>query len=685
MQAEAERIHKELGGKLAAVGQNTGAFINTEAILVGDNALPGMNRGNLSNVLKRKSAFGKGRTGTADQYEIDYNRQVARMAAGNAERIATKDYYNTLEHEGVALRLPPGDRPPDAENWRRERTQELSVTGKIEDTWIKKDIWGEHRHLMNTDNPISDNELRDVAKEMVFIQMKGITDPVFHSANILSQIVASQGASNVWADLGRQFPGINVGDALVRVGTRARDIIKDDPKTLEQLTRLAKIGALRDGHPGVVNLIDRAARLVMSDFYGNLVDRGLMDPSELGERDLVNKIGQYDSRVMGQTKAFLKELQVAPFVVAGQGMNRAGVQKLFMSPGVKPKDAGAWAKMVGVNLAGLVASAVVVPFAANYLLNRDDNRVKNKLTGAPGTPVGAIGFIRGEGPNARLVIIDPLKWTGQRRGARITGLNALANGLSQGRDLNHSGGQAMQDIVNGAVQPWAGPAVNAALIAATGKSTSGFQEAEKVNPLDRTESPTLKQSAENVKTGVTHLQAQVSAGLQEARRSAREQEDFSGTTAVGAMAKSLGGAAGVRETKVGDVERGAAESARYGEQIQTNDRTKAIHALAARWPKMSIDEQIAAAEKLSSQDEKDLKLALSQNEMGFTPSDRMIHSMGVEDGARAAYLAKRYEEIARRDGDDAAIAYLADKEAKKLITPAVQEQLRAVLMAGAGR
>lgn len=671
VQAQAEAAHVALGGKLAAVGPNTGAFINTEAIVAGEDLPGAAKRGDLQNVLKRKTAFGKGRTGTADQYEIDYNRQVARMAAGNAERTAKKDYYETLEREGLAEKLPLGERPAAPEKYRRERTQELSVTGQLEDTWIRRDVFGEHRQLMNTDSPLDNHLAAVTARLMNTVQLKSITDPTFHIANIVSAVTGAPGGGSRLADLGRQIPGVNVGDALVRIGRRLGDVNALNPEAREKLAEIARIGALREGHPGIVHAVDQAGRLVMNDLFQNLVDEGLATNTEGNRRDFVNQIGQYNGRVMGKIKALFKEIGISPFIVAGQNFNRLGVRRLLQQPGVETTGAAARGKLVATSVLGTIVSLLAVPAAVNYLLNRDDERVKNKAVGPTGVPLGAIGWQDqdADGKPGKLHYVDPLKWTNFRRGARMTGLNALANGVMQERDLNHTAGQAWEDIRNAAIHPWAGPAINAFTIFETGKSVAGFQEAELANPLDRTQAPTAAQSALNAKAALGHLQPQVAAFL--AGGKSKNPAEFSPGEGLKKVATSLGGAAGYYEKNAGDAEHGPAEAALYNEQLERQARREEINKVANAWPKMTAEQRAKATEKMTELDGQDLIEALRQTSLGFTPADRMIHSMGVEDGARAKYLAGQVMKLK----GEAQLRYLDDKERKGLITEKVGEQL----------
>ncbi len=551
------------------------------------------------------------------------------------------------------------------------------MTGQLEDTWIRRDVFGEHRQLMNTDSPLDNHLAAVTARIMNTVQLKSITDPTFHIANIVSAVTGAPGGGSRLADLGRQIPGVNVTDALVRIGNRLGDVRQMNPEAREALAEIARIGALREGHPGIVHAVDQAGRLVMNDLFQNLVDEGLATDTEANRRDFVNQIGQYNGRVMGKIKALFKEVGIAPFIVAGQNFNRLGFRRLTQQPGVETTGAAARGKLIATSLASTLVSLVAVPAAVNYLLNRDDDRVKNKALGPTGVPAGAIGWQDkdADGQPGKLHYGDPLKWTNFRRGARMTGLNAVAKGVMEDRDLNHTAGQAWEDIRNAAIHPWAGPAVNAFSIFQTGKSVAGFQEAELANPLDRTQAPTATQTALNTKAALAHLQPQAAAFLQGGK--SKNPAEFSATEGLKKMGTSLAGAAGYYEKAAVSDEHGPAQTALYNEQLARQARREQINKVADAWPKLSAPDREKAVANFSDRDGQDLIEALRQNSLGFTPADRMIHSMGVEDGARAKYLA---DQVMKLKGD-AVLKYLDEKEAKGLITENVGEQLAEELRA----
>ncbi len=107
------------------------------------------------------------------------------------------------------------------------------------------------------------------------------------------------------------------------------------------------------------------------------------------------------------------------------------------------------------------------------------------FTGTPGgrdgTPLGAVDFGTDE-EDGKHRVWDVLQIAGVRRGLRGTGLNALGEGLVQGKNLNTIAGDAFTDASNSALHPWLGPGVQYIAKASTGKSLGirGKMEAQQI-------------------------------------------------------------------------------------------------------------------------------------------------------------------------------------------------------------
>lgn len=542
VQPAAQQAHEEAGGELAGPGLNTGAFVNLKAIFEGgeQNLLGGGGRGNLMNPLRRPSRFSKQAAGTAEKYEIDYRTIAQRMIEGNFEEFSKRQMYDQLVRDGLAELRNPGQPAPEIDGrptvkFVIERkgvpAGENKARTYVKNLWVREDLAGEVRQALNTDGPVQRSGIVAAANLLNRIQLAGPTDAVWHTANMLASIAGSQGGKNLLIDVARKVPLVNLADAIGRVTASSIRVLRDTPEIQKQLGELATIGAGRaEGPPSrltpinamhrMITLVDRAGRLVRDDMYKNLVRRGLVENTEANRREWVNQMGQYNGRLMGQFQRFFKEAGFSPFIVAGRNFNRMAMRRLVGDPGIKAISPSAWAQMRGVEFMGTAATLFVIPALFNYLLTGSPN-------GRPGTKMGQIDT--GKDDNGKHIVIDPAQWTGLRRGLRISGLQAVIEGVRRGDTRGKISQDVVRDILGGVIHPWAGPAVTAATIAGTGYSPGGYKESE--NPKDY---------GENLTTALEHLNPLVNAYLK------GKKEDTGGAKQLGL---SLGGAAGLKTVK----------------------------------------------------------------------------------------------------------------------------------------
>jgi len=540
IQKTAEQFHTETGGKLAGAGLETGAFVNLQAVFGDDPTAViggGTSRGNLTNPLKQGSRFAKTAKGTGEQYVTDYADIAERMVEGNFAENAKRQLYKQLLKDGLGKVQKTGEeKPANTDGWKQFPIERrLASVG--ENLWVRPDVARELRQALNVDGVIESAALQNLAKLVTGIQLAGPVDAVFHTANILSAINGSQGGRSLLADLARKIPGVNLVTTLVAVTRKAMALVHGDTTLLRDLSSLAESGALRDegqAHNGLlrysskfIGLVDKAGRLVLKDMFDNLTERGLAKNTERNRREFVNQVGQYNSRLHGQFQRILKEVGISPFIVAGKTFNRNALRRLTASPGFEAASRSAAIQARAVEIAGLVTTLLVVPATLNYL-------VTGSILGRPGTPQGAIDTGKDD-KRGRHIVIDPLQWTGLRRGLRLTGINAAIQGARSDQSFNRTGGDMARDIINSAVHPYAGPIVRVGAVALTGKSISGFREAPLVDEG-------LPQIKENLKAAAKELNPSVGAFLEGRER---------GGPRAGLMETltSLGSAAGVKEVK----------------------------------------------------------------------------------------------------------------------------------------
>jgi len=558
IQPWAETAHKMLGGKAARGGEATDAFANLIAIHGVDDVegarsmIYGSKKGDITNVLRKGSVFSKQRKGTAADYERSYRAIAERMIRGNYEQVALRNYYRSLIDSGNAYERKPGGStpPPTAKGVKYvNRTIELRGAGpgmtRRVDLYINPNLVSEFDQVTLKNSRWEKSAglglLLDAATD---VQIIGLTDAWWHTINMAAAIATSPGSPNIWLDIGRRLPGVNVIDAAVRVGHQFARIVADSPEVQKELAEISRVGAGR-GEPyrhglaarGVEKLVgestvanpfkwtsafiktvDKAGRLALNKMFDNLVDQKLVEDNEFNRREFVNKMGQYNERLMGRLDSTMRELQLSSFVVAGKNFNRLAVQKLLMSPGVKAVNTEAWAKMHVVEALSWLASMVVIPVLANLALTKT-------WTGRPGTQVGMIDTGKDD-EAGRPILIDPLQTMTLRRGVRNIGAQAAFRGIDEKLGLYKTGQEIFKDVLDGYIRPWTGPVVRTASIAITGHEPTASGYLVSKNPDDR---------FENIKAALFNANPMVSAYLR-----GREQETGGGKELVATLARATG-------------------------------------------------------------------------------------------------------------------------------------------------
>lgn len=569
VQQTAEDIHQQLGGKLDVLDED-GAFINLKALDPTDpqdkRKMPtSTRRGNLRNPRVQKSAFAIPASGDAEAYQLDYQRIVENTVGRNAERFAKKNFIDQLVADGVGKVMTPGqaanfntqtfERWPDFNGRRAARIEGVVdyayVTGEGEDrhaVQVKKDLYvdprieSEVRSAFNVDSPIFHTTgLKVVPAILTHTQIMGPVDFVYHSARIFAQIANSPGGKSFLGDLARKVPGVNVVDAIARIGSNIGKVIQDSPDIRARIGHLAEIGAMRREHKGLLSVIDKAGRLALDSMYDNLVSRKLVNDTEQGRRDFSNQVGQYNSRLQTRIVRELKESGLSPFITAGLSGNLEGIKAMAGNPVAEGNSPQAKAQLWGTQVAGHVMSMLVIPALANYLMT-------GKVAGRPGIPIGAIDTGKDD-ENKKHIYIDPMKWVGVRRGMRVTGLNAFLERKRTGGTTHEALTDAWRSALMGWEHPFAGPAVDFATIGATGFDTAGFREAPVVQPGK-------SQVAENIKAAARQANPTVEAFLT-GRREGGTKEGLTKTVS------SLSSAIGIGSSKP------ISEGAKHGSELNT--------------------------------------------------------------------------------------------------------------------
>ena len=118
--------------------------------------------------------------------------------------------------------------------------------------------------------------------------------------------------------------------------------------------------------------------------------------------------------------------------------------------------------------------------------------------------------------------------------------------------------------------------------------------------------------------------------------------------------------------------------------LQTQERErfqnkKEAERLYDELKKMPPDQANATAKELRKTDPllyNKLKDVVEENKLGLTSQDKMIKSLGVENGERAKYIYQQAQKINEEQGAEAANAYIKELKDKKLISDNIMKQMR---------
>jgi hypothetical protein len=253
--------------------------------------------------------------------------------------------------------------------------------------------------------------------------------------------------------------------------------------------------------------VDPGVRLMMNDGFDTMVRLGLVENTATARREFVNQVGQYISGAQPLVRGLFKSLGFSRFVVAGTSIRNLSFRSLIGSAGVKAAGntrAERLAKgtllrtLVWSRIVGTILQAGLLSLLFGLLRDREDAR----FGGRQGVPYGAIDLYIND-PAGRPLYWDILAATQMRRILRIGGIDALVKGLMSGQRWSDIVDKMIEDAINsGVLHPLAGPPLQVASVAITGRTITGHKEA-KIAP------PGRSQMLENVKAAGRQLLGQV--------------------------------------------------------------------------------------------------------------------------------------------------------------------------------
>ncbi len=368
---------------------------------------------------------------------------------------------DSLVKEGIGTYERPVDGMIKGE--RAVKFDDVKIPGEPQRTlWVPQSALAEVKHAMN----MNDN-LESVLPAHVINTLQMAVSPVdfiAHTGNLIRGSMASPGGKNFADNVLRL--GLNMPDAIGRMGNAANDVLKNSPETAHELSRLAEIGALRgEGHSGgagpLLNFIDKAGRLTQSRLFDSLVESGKVKDTASNRRDFINNAsGQYNSRLAtSEVGRILKEIRVLPFLTANVTFARSAAKELVGSTTLQATSPQAAMQIRAWKIARAVVAPVVMAGALNAALY-GKNLPKN-------IPAGSI-YLGSTDEQGKPRILDLLEQTQIRRGMRETGLQAVADGISGGLSHERIMNNAMTDVMNSALS-LQGPPIRFVTTVAGGK------------------------------------------------------------------------------------------------------------------------------------------------------------------------------------------------------------------------
>jgi hypothetical protein len=466
---------------------------------------------NLTATFKRKSPFGRQARGTAETYGLNYRDIVNNTFARQLEIANKNEFDKALVRAGDAEIGPPGEKP----TLKGEATQAFPLVRRTivivkgepvtiaqnQNIYVRKSLANEYGIASNAYRVLSKDIVPKVTEGLNRLALAGLTDASVHVSNLATILFTRPASGNLAADA--LLSSLGRADIPVTITRAIQNGIKADKN---QLADLARIGALREEHPGagpmnrLLSWTDRAVRVTLDNTYQELASKGLVENSETARREFVNQAGQYNKRAQDALTKELKESGVSPFLTAGKAFTTLGMRNVAMSPGVKATSAANAFKLRADIAAKWVGSASLI-MALNYYLT-------GKVGGRPGTPLGNIDTGKNDA-NGHPQSIRALDLMGFGRGLRVTGIKGAADAMRKGLTPSDALNSSVRDVANTYLGMVSGPVVRTASVALSGSGPAiGVPRVSEVAP------PGGSQVAENIKAAAANANPTL-AGLME--------------------------------------------------------------------------------------------------------------------------------------------------------------------------
>lgn len=489
MVPEMEANYKKAAGldvtdPIDSLTQRPGHPINLKTTQPGetpsDSVVVGGSRGNLRGQRQYKLGFARQAKGTG-AYDIDLGAIIENSLAKGIEAATKAEMYRTLVKEGTAewgepFKPKEGMKElPDVKPPRGSQEAEKGETS----LYIKEEAYPEVRQVLQVDQAPKFPMIAGFNQFLTRVALASSVEAAYHSKNLLTFLFK---------------PGVRVQDVLANTYA----VLKNTPEAQTRLMDLAKIGAMKapgleagyvlpakyrsadpsyyggrvlDGMQRILRLTAEDAFNRMSgekpDWWASVVKRVTgefpFENTEANKRDFINQLGQYNKKSQNPLIVLMRDLGVAPFATAGTNYY---VQSMRGLTGYSGAKATTWGGDVATRAETFAKMGAVLGTVAavNYL-------AWGRTDGDDKTPLGAIKV--GE-KGGKTQYFDMTALIGLTRGARQTGLLALAEGERSGKSAVQEEDKAYHDIVTSLIHPFAGPGVQFLHTLATGNNLMGM-------------------------------------------------------------------------------------------------------------------------------------------------------------------------------------------------------------------
>lgn len=472
--------------------------------------------------LKRNDPFNRTFTGLSPVYEGDYH-ELMRNGFGRELPVAAQHEFQRKFIEAGDAIVTSHQYEPDL-RIKGETTAPFlnkfkqSVAGPPEWFHVRESLAKEYDIATGLDPSRALPVLGKVADIFTKSAIAGLAEGTTHVSNLMSQIFTGPGptANPLLNGLIKSLGRPDLLYSIPRVFARAMKATKEDVTALmaegaakEPYSKVDpnapawRQAIQRNGLGKLLTQTDVGVRLVSKDLYDGFVKTGwITDASETGQREFINQVGNYERRLQPLLMRQLRDT-VQPFATAVHTFNTAGLRRLAGSAGIRdltPMQRLAFAADIYGGWVGFVTGVL----GLNYLLNRNnEGTLAEKLQGPTGTPLGHVGWIDSSGD---LRTLNVARIMGYERGLKAIGVLPAAEALRRGQSGTAALDAGAMSVANTALHYVTGPMVQAASVAATGKTPSapGFQEAPVMPPRDDF-APLKSQMAANIGTALREM------------------------------------------------------------------------------------------------------------------------------------------------------------------------------------